>query len=117
RVNERELVVQRRREEVLHDASADLVGVDDPERLTGIAQEAAGTLLPGYDVTVRRDGEPATLRAWREDGRAHLEVPITVRARRDGQAEDQPLGAIVASRPIPRVGGRGPLVRRGQVVA
>jgi diguanylate cyclase (GGDEF)-like protein len=99
----------------LHDASAELVGVDEPERLSGIAAAAAGRLLPGWEVEMRRDGAPATERTWREDGRVHLEIPVTVRAGREADERAQPLGAIVASRAEPRIGR--PRVRGQQLLA
>ena len=114
-VNERELRRRGERMAALHDASAELVGVDDPERLSHIAAAAAGRLLPGWEVDMHREGAPPTERAWREDGRVHLEVPVTARARREEGDVEQPLGTIAASRAAPRIGRAR--VRRQQLLA
>jgi diguanylate cyclase (GGDEF)-like protein len=114
-VNERELRRRGERMAALHDASAELVGVDDPERLSHIATAAAGRLLPGWDVEMHQEGAPEAERAWREDGRVHLEIPVTVRGRREEGDVEEPLGTLAASRAAPRIGRAR--VRRQQLLA
>ena len=101
-VNERELRRRRERMATLHSASVAFVGADDAASLRGIAEGAARTLLPGWDITVRLGSENVEERRWRDEGRAFLEVPIVARNRPDGG--ERALGAITASRGLSRVG-------------
>jgi diguanylate cyclase (GGDEF)-like protein len=112
-VNERELRRRRERMATLHDASVAFVGADDASTLTRIAEEAGRALLTGWDVAVRLDGAHVQERHGRRDGRAFLELPIVARNRDDGS--ERPLGAIAASRPLPRMGR--PVVRGDTVMA
>jgi diguanylate cyclase (GGDEF)-like protein len=114
-VNEQELRRRGERMTALHDASAELVGADDPDRLSAIAAAAATRLLPDWDVEMRRDGAPATERTWREGGRVHIEIPVTARRGREEGELEQPLGVIAAARLEPRIGR--PRVRRQQLLA
>lgn len=112
-VNERKLLESKGRMEALHAASVAFTGADDEEALTAIAEDAARTLLPGWDVVVRHGGDeaPVTERQWRAGGRAFFELPIVAR-RQDGG--EQASGAIMASRPVGRLGRT--FVRRGWVL-
>jgi diguanylate cyclase (GGDEF)-like protein len=103
-VNERELRRRGERMTALHEASSAFVATDDLTRLTDIAGEAASALLPEWDVTVRLDGASATERTWREAGRVALEMPVVAGERAETPSGDTPLGAIAASRPVPRAG-------------
>ncbi len=101
-VNESELRRRGERMATLHEASSAFVGTNDRTELAGMARGAASALLPGWDADVRLDGEPATERTWREAGRVVLELPVVTRESEGGG--EVPLGAIAASRPIPRMG-------------
>jgi diguanylate cyclase (GGDEF)-like protein len=113
-VNERELRQRKTRMEALHAASLSFADAEDDEALTTIAEDTARTLLPRWDVVVRRGGDESrtTERRWRADGRAFFELPIPGRRQDDGG--EQALGAITASRPVARVGH--PVVRRDSVL-
>ncbi len=100
-VNESELRRRGERMATLHEASSAFVATNDLTQLAGIAREAASALLPEWDVDVRLDGAPATERTWREAGRVALELPV---ATREGESGEVPLGAIAATRPVPRLG-------------
>jgi diguanylate cyclase (GGDEF)-like protein len=102
-VNESELRRRGERMATLHAASSAFVGTNDRTELAGIARGAASALLPGWEADVRLDGAPATERTWREGGRVVLELPVATRGSEGGGAE-VPLGAIAATRPIPRLG-------------
>lgn len=112
-VNERELRQRRERVATLHAASVAFVGADDPAALTGIAEDAARALLPGWDVTVRLGEDAIEERRWRAGGRAFFELPIVARGREEGS--ERSLGAITTSRPLPRTGR--PTVRGDTVMA
>ena len=111
RLNERQLEAQRARLDTLHTASVALVGAEDAESVTDAAAAGARGLLPGWDVAVRLGDEPVRERAWREDGRALLELPLEAPA--DDGAPARPLGAITGSRPL---AGRARAVVRRETV-
>ena len=104
RVNESWLKRQGERMEELHAASLAFAGADADAApsLTDIAGQAARALLPGWDVTVGTGGEGLEERRWRADGRAFIEIPVAGHLN-DDQGERR-MGAITASRPVPRDG-------------
>jgi len=101
-VNERELKHRRNNMQTLGAASVALLGADDAPALAGIARDAAGEILPGWEVDVRLGAEPVTERQWRAGGRAVVEIPIVAPDR--GGGGERPLGAITSSRALPRLG-------------
>jgi diguanylate cyclase (GGDEF)-like protein len=113
-VNESELRRRGERMATLHEASSAFVGTNDLTELAGIARGAASALLPGWETDVRLDAAPVTERTWREAGRVAIELPVATREGEGGGAE-VPLGAIAATRPVPRVGR--PTVRAQQLLA
>lgn len=112
-VNERELRHRRERMATVHEASLAFVQAEDGEAVARIAEDAGRALLPRWDVSVRLGDTPTEERGWREDGRAFFELPIVARDASDGI--ERPLGAIITSRPLPRVGR--PVVRGDTVMA
>ncbi len=102
-VNERELRQSHDRMEALHAASMSFTGAEDDAALAQITEEAAGALLPGWDVAVDLgEGVGGAERHWRADGRAFVEVPVLARRQEDGG--ERSLGAVTASRPLVRLG-------------
>ncbi len=84
-----------------------------PTSSNDIAQQTARALLPDWDVTVRRDDVATPERTWRDGDRVTLEIPV-VAAGPAGE-DGRPLGAITATRGVPRMGP--PRVRAQQLLA
>jgi diguanylate cyclase (GGDEF)-like protein len=112
-VNERELRRRGERMTALHAASVAFAGAGTPEDLDAIATTAARALLPGWEVRVRRDGRQTRERTWRDGDRVLVEIPVV--ASTPGADNGRPLGAITASRAVPRLGP--PRVRAQQLMA
>lgn len=101
-VNDRLLERQRTRMERLHAASLAFAAADASTSLTDIAQDAARSLLPEWQVEVTTGGDGMEERRGRADGRAFVEVPVLGHLSED--EGEQRMGAITASRPVPRDG-------------
>jgi diguanylate cyclase (GGDEF)-like protein len=114
-VNERELKRQRQWIAALHEASDAFVRATDPDVLSRVAADAARLLLPGWSVELRLDGRLVEERAGREDGSVVLELPVRAARRGDEGEPGRALGALIARRPAPRVGGTA--LRVGQLQA
>ena len=112
-VNERELRRRGERMSALHAASAAFASAGAPEDLDAIATTAARALLPGWEVRVRRDGRESRERTWRDGDRVLVEIPVVASAH--GADNGRPLGAITATRTLPRLGP--PRVRAQQLLA
>lgn len=104
-VNERELRRRGERLDALHDAGSAFGAASDREELAAAARSAAGRILPGWNIRVRLDHHGTEVRTWRTDGSVHLSVPVVSRgAQEAGGAHLQVHGALLATRPAPRIG-------------
>ncbi len=103
-VNERELRRRGERLDALHAAGSAFGAAGDRDALRAAAEVAAHRILGGWECRVRSDHHGAEMRTWRARGTVHLSMPVVARDERTSGPHMRVLGAIVASRPAPRLG-------------